>query len=116
MIAVANRYQAVSVSGAFTPTEIVNTVEAGADIVKLFPAELLGPQYVKSVLAPLAHAPVCPTGGVTPENVADWFAAGVYRGRRRQLRHQGRARTDGDYGRSPSRPRPSSPLWNRRAL
>ncbi|TCC17503.1 bifunctional 4-hydroxy-2-oxoglutarate aldolase/2-dehydro-3-deoxy-phosphogluconate aldolase [Kribbella speibonae] len=77
MLAVANRYQAVSISGAFTPTEIVNSAEAGADLVKLFPAEVLGPQYVKSVLAPLGHIPVAPTGGVTPENVGEWFAAGV---------------------------------------
>jgi 2-dehydro-3-deoxyphosphogluconate aldolase/(4S)-4-hydroxy-2-oxoglutarate aldolase len=77
MLAVANRYQAVSVSGAMTPTEIVDTVSAGADIVKLFPADHLGPQYVQSVLAPLAHIPIAPTGGVTPENVGEWFDAGV---------------------------------------
>jgi 2-dehydro-3-deoxyphosphogluconate aldolase/(4S)-4-hydroxy-2-oxoglutarate aldolase len=77
MIAVANRYQAVSMSGAFTPTEIVNTVQCGADIVKLFPAEFLGPRYVKTIMAPLAHIPIAPTGGVTPENVGEWFDAGV---------------------------------------
>jgi 2-dehydro-3-deoxyphosphogluconate aldolase/(4S)-4-hydroxy-2-oxoglutarate aldolase len=77
MITVANRYQAVSISGAFTPTEILNTVEAGADIVKLFPAEFVGPNYVKSVLAPLTQVPILPTGGVTPENLGDWFAAGA---------------------------------------
>ena len=77
MIAVANRYQAVSISGAFTPTEILNTVEAGADIVKLFPAEFVGPNYVKTVLAPLSQVPIAPTGGVTPENVGDWFSAGA---------------------------------------
>jgi len=77
MIAMANRYQAVSVSGAFTPTEIVNTIQCGADIVKLFPAEFLGPQYVKTIMAPLPHIPIAPTGGVTPENVGDWFDAGV---------------------------------------
>lgn len=77
MIAVSNRYQAVSISGAFTPTEIVNTVQAGADIVKLFPAEFLGPKYVKTVMAPLPHVPLAPTGGVTPDNVLDWFDAGV---------------------------------------
>lgn len=77
MIELANRYQAVTISGAFTPTEIVNTLEAGADIVKLFPAEIAGPQYVRTVLAPLAQAPILPAGGVTPENVQDWFDAGV---------------------------------------
>lgn len=77
MIKMANRYQVVTMSGAFTPTEIQNTLEAGADIVKLFPAEFLNPAYVKSVLAPLSHAPVSPTGGVTPENVGEWFKAGA---------------------------------------
>jgi 2-dehydro-3-deoxyphosphogluconate aldolase / (4S)-4-hydroxy-2-oxoglutarate aldolase len=77
MIAAGNRYQAVTASGAFTPTEVVNTLEAGADIVKLFPAELGGPQYVKTILAPLPQAPIMPSGGVTPENVSAWFAAGV---------------------------------------
>lgn len=77
MIATANRYQAVTASGAFTPTEVLNTLEAGADIVKLFPAELGGPSYVKTILAPLPQAPVMPSGGVSPANVEAWFAAGV---------------------------------------
>ena len=77
MLRVANRYQAVSVSGAMTPTEILSSVEAGADIVKLFPADQLGPDYVKTVLAPLAQVPMAPAGGVTPENVGEWFDAGV---------------------------------------
>ncbi|MEW4369092.1 bifunctional 2-keto-4-hydroxyglutarate aldolase/2-keto-3-deoxy-6-phosphogluconate aldolase [Paenibacillus kandeliae] len=76
MIRVANRYQAVTISGAYTPTEIVETLEAGADIVKLFPAETLGPQYVKAVTAPLSQAPIAPTGGVTPQNVHEWLQAG----------------------------------------
>lgn len=77
MIATGNRYQAVTASGAFTPTEVLNTLEAGADIVKLFPAELGGPAYVKTILAPLPQAPIMPSGGVTPQNVGAWFAAGV---------------------------------------
>lgn len=76
MIQVANRYQAVSVCGAYTPTEVVLAMEAGADIVKLFPADMLGPQYVKTIRAPLPQAPVAPTGGVTPENVGEWLTAG----------------------------------------
>jgi 2-dehydro-3-deoxyphosphogluconate aldolase / (4S)-4-hydroxy-2-oxoglutarate aldolase len=77
MIRVANRYQVPTISGAFTPTEILETAEAGADIVKLFPTENAGIAYVKAVLAPLAHVPVMPAGGVTTENVGEWFAAGV---------------------------------------
>ncbi|MFB6671874.1 bifunctional 4-hydroxy-2-oxoglutarate aldolase/2-dehydro-3-deoxy-phosphogluconate aldolase [Streptomyces sp. NPDC056390] len=77
MLAVANRYQAVSVSGAFTPSEIVDTMQAGADIVKLFPAEFVGPAFVRTVKAPLPQTPVMPAGGVTPDNVKEWFDAGV---------------------------------------
>ncbi|ACL41651.1 2-dehydro-3-deoxyphosphogluconate aldolase/4-hydroxy-2-oxoglutarate aldolase [Pseudarthrobacter chlorophenolicus A6] len=77
MIRLANRYQVPTISGAYTPTELVETAEAGADILKLFPTEAGGIPYAKSVLAPLAHLPIMPAGGVTPENVAEWFAAGV---------------------------------------
>ncbi|MHC6592881.1 bifunctional 4-hydroxy-2-oxoglutarate aldolase/2-dehydro-3-deoxy-phosphogluconate aldolase [Arthrobacter sp. FX8] len=77
MIRTANRYQIPTISGAYTPTELVNTAEAGADILKLFPTEAGGIPYAKSVLAPLAHLPIMPAGGVTVENVGEWFAAGV---------------------------------------
>lgn len=77
MIRVANRYQVPTISGAFTPTEFVQSAEAGADMLKLFPTEGAGIPYAKSVLAPLAHLPILPAGGVTTENVAEWFAAGA---------------------------------------
>lgn len=77
MIRVANRYQVATISGAYTPTEILNTAEAGADIVKLFPTEGGGIPYTKAVLAPLAHIPILPAGGVTTANVGEWFGAGV---------------------------------------
>ena len=77
MIRVANRYQVATISGAFTPTELLESAEAGADILKLFPTDGVGIPYTKSVLAPLAHLPVMPAGGVTTHNVSDWFAAGV---------------------------------------
>lgn len=77
MIRVANRYQIPTVSGAFTPTEILESAEAGADIIKVFPTENAGIPYAKAVLAPLAHLPIMPAGGVTLDNVRDWFAAGV---------------------------------------
>lgn len=76
MIRLANRYQAITISGAFTASEIVNTLEAGADIVKLFPAGAVGPQYVQAMAAPLPQAPIIPTGGVTPRNVHEWLQAG----------------------------------------
>ena len=77
MIRVANRYQVATISGAFTPTEILASAEAGADIVKLFPTEGAGIPYARSVLAPLAHLPLLPAGGVTTANVGEWFAAGA---------------------------------------
>ncbi|WP_254791845.1 bifunctional 4-hydroxy-2-oxoglutarate aldolase/2-dehydro-3-deoxy-phosphogluconate aldolase [Curtobacterium sp. MCBA15_013] len=77
MLRVANRYQIATVSGAYTPTEILNSAEAGADIVKLFPTEAGGIPYTKALLAPLAQIPILPAGGVTTANVGDWFAAGV---------------------------------------
>lgn len=76
MVKVANRYQAVTISGAFTPKEVIETLEAGADIVKLFPAEVVGPKYVASIMAPVPQAPIVPTGGVTPQNVHEWLQAG----------------------------------------
>ncbi len=76
MLAVGNRYQVATMSGASTPTEIVDALTAGADIVKLFPSAG-GPEYVRTVLAPLARAPIAPAGGVSVENVGEWFAAGV---------------------------------------
>jgi 2-dehydro-3-deoxyphosphogluconate aldolase / (4S)-4-hydroxy-2-oxoglutarate aldolase len=63
--------------GCFTPTEILEAHEAGADIVKLFPATTLGPQYIKDVRAPLPQVKLTPTGGVSPENAGDWIRAGA---------------------------------------
>lgn len=63
--------------GCFTPTEILEAHEAGADIVKVFPATTLGPQYIKDVRAPLPQVKLMPTGGVTPDNAGDWIRAGA---------------------------------------
>jgi 2-dehydro-3-deoxyphosphogluconate aldolase/(4S)-4-hydroxy-2-oxoglutarate aldolase len=65
-------------SGALTPTEIVNTWDAGADAVKIFPAEFFGPAYIKSVKAPLPHIPLLPTGGVNADNVGEFLKAGAW--------------------------------------
>jgi 2-dehydro-3-deoxyphosphogluconate aldolase / (4S)-4-hydroxy-2-oxoglutarate aldolase len=65
------------ICGAFTPTEIMTAVEAGADFVKLFPARLGGPQYVRDLLAPFPHLQLVPTGGVSPENAAGYLDAGA---------------------------------------
>lgn len=62
--------------GAYTPTECQAAHEAGADFVKLFPADTLGPAYVRSLRAPLPHLKIVPTGGVTVENLGEFFRAG----------------------------------------
>ena len=63
--------------GCFTPTEILDAWEAGADIVKVFPATVLGPGYIKDVRAPLPQVKLMPTGGVTVENAGEWIKAGA---------------------------------------
>lgn len=98
MIRLANRYQVATISGAFTPTEFVQTLEAGADIVKLFPTEIAGPDYLRTVLAPLPQTPVLPAGGATTQNVGEWFDAGALAvGVGSAITKA--ARPDGDYGR-----------------
>lgn len=63
--------------GCFTPTEILDAWDAGADIVKVFPATTLGPSYLKDVRAPLPQVKLMPTGGVTVENAGEWIRAGA---------------------------------------
>lgn len=67
----------VSIPGAMTPTEAAFAYRCGADIVKLFPAGLLGPAYVKAVKAPLKHIPVSAVGNVTVENCRSFLDAGA---------------------------------------
>ncbi|MYD08648.1 MAG: bifunctional 4-hydroxy-2-oxoglutarate aldolase/2-dehydro-3-deoxy-phosphogluconate aldolase [Chloroflexi bacterium] len=64
--------------GAFTPSEIQNAWEWGASAVKVFPANHLGPRYLKDVLAPLPHLRLMPTGGVSLDNIRDWLAHGAF--------------------------------------
>jgi len=72
-----NRYQIPYLPGAGTVKEIVEAMECGAEFIKVFPGETLGPAFVKAVLAPLPQAPLMPTGGVTVDNVMDWIKAGA---------------------------------------
>jgi 2-dehydro-3-deoxyphosphogluconate aldolase/(4S)-4-hydroxy-2-oxoglutarate aldolase len=71
-----NRYQVPYLPGAGTVRDIVEAMECGAGIIKVFPGESLGPDFVKAVRAPLPQAPLMPTGGVSLENVAAWIKAG----------------------------------------
>jgi 2-dehydro-3-deoxyphosphogluconate aldolase/(4S)-4-hydroxy-2-oxoglutarate aldolase len=63
--------------GCFTPTEILDAWDGGADIVKVFPATALGPGYIKDVRAPLPQVKLMPTGGVTVDNASEWIKAGA---------------------------------------
>ena len=73
----AHELGAAYLPGAFTPTEIVAAWNAGAAAVKLFPARLGGPRYLRDLREPLPDIPIVPTGGVSAENAAEWFAAGA---------------------------------------
>lgn len=76
VIRVCNRYGKPIASGAFTPTEALLAHELGADFVKLFPADSVGPVYIKNLLAPLPMLKIIPTGGVTPETAGAFLSAG----------------------------------------
>jgi 2-dehydro-3-deoxyphosphogluconate aldolase / (4S)-4-hydroxy-2-oxoglutarate aldolase len=75
-IKMANRYGILCVSGALTPTEILTAYEHGAGMVKVFPANVFGPSYIKNVHGPLPHIPLMVTGGITIDNMNDYFNQG----------------------------------------
>jgi 2-dehydro-3-deoxyphosphogluconate aldolase/(4S)-4-hydroxy-2-oxoglutarate aldolase len=77
LIELARRYNKIMVPGAFTPTEILAAWECGADIVKVFPASTVGPQYIKDILGPLPYVRLLPTGGVSLDNIPTFIAAGA---------------------------------------
>lgn len=77
MMEAGRRAGRLVVPGAFTPTEIVQALRAGADIVKVFPATSLGPQFFKDIRGPLPGLRLMPTGGVTPENAPDFIRSGA---------------------------------------
>ena len=67
----------LSIPGAYTPTEIVNAYDMGADIVKVFPVMPGEVGYLKNVMSPLSHIPFIPTGGINPDTVEEFMAAGA---------------------------------------
>ena len=77
IIQMAHRYDAPAMPGCFTPTEILEAHEAGADIVKVFPANILGMKFFKAIKAPMPHLQLMPTGGVTLTNAGEWLASGA---------------------------------------
>lgn len=72
-----NLYQIPYMPGCMTITEMMKAMQYGADIVKLFPGSAFGPSFVKAVKAPLPQANIMPTGGVSLDNVEEWFKNGV---------------------------------------
>src|SRR5262245_32036142 len=77
VLAACQRHDVPSMPGCFSPTEILDAWEAGADVVKVFPATALGPGFFKDVRGPLPQVKLMPTGGVTIDNAGDWIAAGA---------------------------------------
>ena len=75
-IKLCNRYQIPVMPGCVTIKEMVTAMELGADIIKVFPGELVGPGYIKAVKGPLPQAPMMPTGGVSLDNVGEWIKNG----------------------------------------
>lgn len=77
MIRLARRYNVAVVPGAFTPTEILRAFEAGGDLVKVFPADVGGPAYLKAIAGPLPQIPLMATGGVDLTTISDFLRAGA---------------------------------------
>lgn len=77
VIELCNRYAVPTVIGAFTPTEMLTAWQAGATFVKVFPASVGGPSYLKDVRGPLPQLKLIPTGGVSLENAGDFIRAGA---------------------------------------
>lgn len=77
VVKTCHRYGVAVIPGVQTPNEMVAALEAGADAVKLFPADALGSSYLRAVLAALPQVPVIPTGGVSAATAAEWLNAGA---------------------------------------
>mgnify|MGYP005841157145 CR=1 FL=1 len=76
-IELCHRYSVPVMPGAYTPTEILTAWEAGADLVKVFPANVGGPEYIKAIKAPLPQVKLMPVGGVDLDTTADFLRAGA---------------------------------------
>ena len=76
-IRMARRYGKPIIAGAYTPTEILTAWEEGADFVKVFPANVGGPEYIKALKGPLPQVPLVPTGGVELGNIGEFLKAGA---------------------------------------
>ncbi|HLR69363.1 MAG TPA: bifunctional 4-hydroxy-2-oxoglutarate aldolase/2-dehydro-3-deoxy-phosphogluconate aldolase [Virgibacillus sp.] len=77
-IKMTKRYGIISIPGALTPTEILTAYENGADLVKVFPANVFGANYIKTIHGPMPQIPLMVTGGVNQTNISDYIQAGAY--------------------------------------
>ena len=77
MVKLCNRYRVPVMPGAMTIKEVAEAMEAGADIIKIFPGELFGPKIIKAIHGPIPYARMMPTGGVSLDNVGEWIEAGA---------------------------------------
>lgn len=77
LVRFCNRYRCPVMPGVMTVTEAIRAMEAGADILKVFPGELSGPRFIRAIHGPLPHARIMPTGGVNVDNAAEWIKAGA---------------------------------------
>jgi len=77
VIKMCNRYDKLMMPGAFTPTEVLTAWEAGGDVIKIFPGEIGGPNYLKALHGPLPQVRIMPTGGVDLETLPSFFKAGA---------------------------------------
>ncbi len=73
-----NRYRIPYMPGCMTIKEVITAMEAGADVIKIFPADLFGPKIIKDIKGPLPQAKLMPTGGVEVSNVHEWIEAGAF--------------------------------------
>ena len=77
-IKLCNRYRVPMLPGVMTPTEAITALEAGCDVIKLFPGNILGPAAISSFRGPLPQGNFMPSGGVDVDNVDKWIKAGAY--------------------------------------
>ena len=77
VIQICNRYDKLVMSGAFTPTEVLNAWELGSDVVKVFPAEIGGTTHLKALAGPFPQIRLLPTGGVNLNTISDFMKAGA---------------------------------------
>jgi len=77
VLTTCNRYGKICIPGALTATEVLKALEWGANLVKLYPADLFGPGLLKAIKSPLPQANLMPSGGVNLDNMATWLRAGA---------------------------------------